>query len=184
MGLPEHAKENSSGTLLEASGQSEIPPASVNYVCNDCGKNYSCSTSLNFHRRECRSYHMSSNQNSSKNYPKTNNPQPVNNPTLSSHQNTVFNETARSNRHPRSLRNFLTSGTIYSCWDCGRAYTWASSLSRHRNVECGAIHKKKFVCNICNYRTGYRGNFMRHLKYKHGSNTAVEKKTWTMEGGE
>ncbi|KAF7993007.1 hypothetical protein HCN44_005788 [Aphidius gifuensis] len=59
----------------------------------------------------------------------------------------------------------------YTCWDCGKIYKTNSSLSRHRTVDCGPKNKTKYYCKLCNYVTGYKGNYDRHLKAaKHFTN--------------
>lgn len=64
----------------------------------------------------------------------------------------------------RETMKYTEDNGAYKCWDCGRAYLWASSLSRHRAIECGPRNKKDYVCKLCNYRSAYKANFMRHLR--------------------
>ncbi|XP_017783510.1 PREDICTED: zinc finger X-chromosomal protein-like [Nicrophorus vespilloides] len=53
----------------------------------------------------------------------------------------------------------------YACLRCGKSYRHQSNLSRHKNKECGK--EKKFVCQLCSYRSFQKIHLMGHMYRKH-----------------
>lgn len=64
-----------------------------------------------------------------------------------------------------SLTNISVAGTKYTCECCGRNFAWPSSLRLHQKMACGK--PPNFHCNICDYKSNFKGNLKRHLYCKH-----------------
>ncbi|XP_044583208.1 longitudinals lacking protein isoform X3 [Cotesia glomerata] len=87
-----------------------------------------------------------------------------------------------SKQYEHEMKKYKSADGMYTCWGCGRKYHWASSLSRHRTIHCGPRNKMKYVCKLCSYKSGYRGNFLRHLKTpRHKRNARFKKMQKIME---
>lgn len=139
------------------------------YQCDLCGKIYTWANSLNRHRRECG---LQSPSNNHKNQQNETTDEVINDAAIhesaSENIDTSINDADenidRYKSRYRELQKYNVVDGVFSCWDCGRTYQWASSLSRHRTIDCGPKNKRRYVCFMCNYRTGYKANFNRHLK--------------------
>ncbi|KAK0080235.1 hypothetical protein PV326_008278, partial [Microctonus aethiopoides] len=143
------------------------------YQCDLCGKIYTWANSLNRHRRECGlQLPSSNNHNNSENQQNETTDEVINDAAIhesaSENIDTSINDADenidRFKSRYRELQKYNMVDGVFSCWDCGRTYQWASSLSRHRTIDCGPKNKRRYVCFMCNYRTGYKANFKRHLK--------------------
>ncbi|PSN32885.1 hypothetical protein C0J52_13333 [Blattella germanica] len=53
----------------------------------------------------------------------------------------------------------------FPCPDCGKIYTWRTSLTRHRREECGK--EPQFQCPYCTKKTKLKCNLRKHIKNCH-----------------
>ncbi|KAL0132448.1 hypothetical protein PUN28_000293 [Cardiocondyla obscurior] len=53
----------------------------------------------------------------------------------------------------------------YPCKNCGKVYSYYSSLARHLKHECGV--EPKFHCPLCPYRTKHKSSLNTHLNGRH-----------------
>lgn len=53
----------------------------------------------------------------------------------------------------------------YRCPKCGRIYQSMGGMWNHKKYECGV--EPKHICQFCDYRSHYAGNFRRHVRQKH-----------------
>ncbi|KAG8308262.1 hypothetical protein J6590_002351 [Homalodisca vitripennis] len=60
----------------------------------------------------------------------------------------------------------VTGLRSHECEDCGRRYTWPSSLRHHKLRECGKA--PPHVCQLCPYRTYRINDLKRHKAARHG----------------
>lgn len=60
---------------------------------------------------------------------------------------------------------FFLSGDVFTCGDCGRLFSWPSSLRLHQKVACGKM--PNFYCTMCDYKTHFKGNLKRHVNGVH-----------------
>lgn len=54
----------------------------------------------------------------------------------------------------------------FTCFKCGKQYTWVDSLTRHLRESCGIT--PKFRCSICSRRFRRRNYLLRHESAVHG----------------
>ncbi|XP_072155919.1 longitudinals lacking protein, isoforms A/B/D/L-like [Bemisia tabaci] len=54
---------------------------------------------------------------------------------------------------------------VYQCPDCGKAYNYKTSLSRHIRFECGKA--PQFVCPFCHHRTKHKSSLLNHISSRH-----------------
>lgn len=142
--------------------------------CEKCGKVYNCLMSLSRHKTHCPNGRAFENDHMEDAEAVLDGTEEIDDKSKKkSCKDSLISHKPRF----RELHKYETKDGVYSCWDCGKSYLWASSLSRHRSIECGPKNKKRFVCAMCNYRTGYKSNFIRHLKApRHLFNSTNEKK--------
>ncbi|CAG5097821.1 Protein of unknown function [Cotesia congregata] len=153
--------------------------------CEYCGNIYAWSTSLARHLRECRKRKDNKMVNDE---PKENveikDEESVKKPVVKSVKilRSGAPEKKSSKQYEHEMKKYKSADGMYTCWGCGRKYHWASSLSRHRTIHCGPRNKMKYVCKLCSYKSGYRGNFLRHLKTpRHKRNARFKKMQKIME---
>ncbi|XP_015587125.1 modifier of mdg4 isoform X5 [Cephus cinctus] len=183
-GISELFEVSKEGEIILKSNENHILTLKdPTYECEACGKTYAWATSLSRHRRECQERKILLEQteeiNSEEEIIKDSIENPGSSTSSPRDDEDMVQEDAVAKYKPRfrELQKYVSKDGVYSCWDCGKYYLWASSLSRHRTIECGPKNKKRFVCNLCNYRTGYKGNFVRHLKApRHIMHSSLEKK--------
>lgn len=60
------------------------------------------------------------------------------------------------------------SGEGHKCSGCGKTYLWRSTLTRHRQYECGG-KEPMHQCPHCSYRARQRGNLGVHIRKYHSS---------------
>ena len=53
---------------------------------------------------------------------------------------------------------------MFSCDQCGEAFTENHNLTRHKESKHAAV---KYSCDKCNYTANRRDNLSRHMKTKH-----------------
>lgn len=53
----------------------------------------------------------------------------------------------------------------FQCTECGKCYSYQSTLRRHVKLECGK--SPQFHCVHCLYKTKRKCDLMRHLGAKH-----------------
>lgn len=53
----------------------------------------------------------------------------------------------------------------YQCIECGKRYSYQSTLRRHIKLECGK--SPQFHCIHCSYKTKRKCDLMRHFITKH-----------------
>ncbi|EZA51247.1 Longitudinals lacking protein, isoforms A/B/D/L [Ooceraea biroi] len=53
----------------------------------------------------------------------------------------------------------------YPCKNCGKIYSYYSSLARHLKHECGV--EPKIQCPLCPYRTKHKSSLNTHLNGRH-----------------
>ncbi|EFN68036.1 Longitudinals lacking protein, isoform G, partial [Camponotus floridanus] len=53
----------------------------------------------------------------------------------------------------------------YPCKNCGKKYSYYSSLARHLKHECGV--EPKFHCPLCPYKTKHKSSLNTHLNGRH-----------------
>ncbi|XP_054287645.1 zinc finger protein 875-like [Macrosteles quadrilineatus] len=58
-----------------------------------------------------------------------------------------------------------SAGMKHTCMQCGRSYSWLSSLKQHQMKECGK--EPTFSCSHCGYRTFRSNNLKRHYAARH-----------------
>lgn len=62
--------------------------------------------------------------------------------------------------------SYLNSHRVtYPCKNCGKVYSYYSSLARHLRHECGV--EPKFHCPLCPYRTKHKSSLNTHLNGRH-----------------
>lgn len=152
------------------------------YECEHCRKTYTWATSLSRHRRECKAAQTTVEQEETPGKEEEDESCMDQDegldaaPTMDDELEESKNALEKFQPRYRELIKYKAVNGVYTCWDCGKPYQWASSLSRHRTIECGPKNKKRYVCSMCCYRTGYKGNFMRHLKSpRHAMNSRYRK---------
>ena len=73
----------------------------------------------------------------------------------------------RLRRHTECFHS--KQNTPAACGKCGRQYKNIYSLKTHQQ-HCGV--EPRFFCNFCSYKTGQKGNLVRHVKW-HESNASA-----------
>ncbi|KAK3915522.1 Longitudinals lacking protein, isoforms A/B/D/L [Frankliniella fusca] len=53
----------------------------------------------------------------------------------------------------------------FQCCDCGRRYSYQSTLRRHMKLECGKT--PQFCCDHCSYKTKRKCDLLRHYGTQH-----------------
>ncbi|XP_033208446.1 zinc finger protein 28-like [Belonocnema kinseyi] len=56
----------------------------------------------------------------------------------------------------------------YVCEECGNSYTRKSTLQRHKKLACNN-QEPGFVCHICDYKSMFNANLLRHIMTRHTS---------------
>ncbi|KAG8308318.1 hypothetical protein J6590_002407 [Homalodisca vitripennis] len=64
------------------------------------------------------------------------------------------------------------------CPDCGKSYSLATNLQRHRKFQCQ--QEPKFKCPFCPKRSALKFNLVPHVKSKHPDQLDLY---YIMEGG-
>ncbi|XP_074112523.1 uncharacterized protein LOC141536129 [Cotesia typhae] len=151
--------------------------------CEYCGNIYAWSTSLARHLRVCRKRKDKKENDEPKEKFEIKDEESVKKPVVKSVKILrAGNAEKSSKRYEHEMKKYKSADGMYTCWGCGRKYHWASSLSRHRTIHCGPRNKMKYVCKLCSYKSGYRGNFLRHLKTpRHKRNARFKKMQKIME---
>ncbi|XP_057329552.1 broad-complex core protein-like isoform X1 [Microplitis mediator] len=145
--------------------------------CDLCGSIYSWTTSLNRHRLKCEK--IMALKKSAERADDDEDEEP------GSKKIKMEKKPAGSSKYERVMAKYKSADGIYTCWDCGRRYHWASSLSRHRTIQCGSRNKRRYVCSLCGFRSGYKSNFLRHVKSpRHQRNIRFKKMQGKIEAEE
>ncbi|KAG5331139.1 LOLA3 protein, partial [Acromyrmex charruanus] len=71
----------------------------------------------------------------------------------------------RYSKRARSVGYLNCQRVTYPCRNCGKVYSYYSSLARHLKHECGV--EPKFHCPLCPYRTKHKSSLNTHLNGRH-----------------
>ncbi|KAF7386717.1 hypothetical protein HZH66_011169 [Vespula vulgaris] len=55
--------------------------------------------------------------------------------------------------------------TPFTCYKCGKRYTWTDSLTRHLREGCGWLHIKYYGCKNCGKKYKWKDSLIRHHRY-------------------
>ncbi|KAG5320248.1 ZN746 protein, partial [Pseudoatta argentina] len=53
----------------------------------------------------------------------------------------------------------------FTCYKCGKRYTWTDSLTRHLREGCGVL--PKHICTICGRKFRRKDYLLRHENHIH-----------------
>lgn len=74
---------------------------------------------------------------------------------------------------------FFTDEAIYECNNCHRRYVRKSSLLLHKKHKCGQA--QNFSCELCEYKTHYKGSLKRHMITQHISYVLQDNNLWNYQ---
>ncbi|XP_076477661.1 longitudinals lacking protein, isoforms F/I/K/T-like [Bombus vancouverensis nearcticus] len=79
----------------------------------------------------------------------------------------IRNTSWKSNKEEYSKRdhNRVNYDTPFTCYKCGKRYTWTDSLTRHLREGCGKLPRHK--CTLCGRKFKRRDYLLRHENNVH-----------------
>ncbi|KAM4700662.1 uncharacterized protein O3C94_001753 [Discoglossus pictus] len=120
-----------------ATKAAKVPKIAKSYICTQCGKTFTCNSSLVFHQRT----HTGERPHACKECGKT----------FISRAYLVMHQRIHTGKRPYLCsecgKSFINTGEQpYICSECGKSFRHSSDLVRHKNVHTG---ERPYLCSDC-----------------------------------